>query len=388
MITETDIRDFYDVVISGGGPTGLLLALLLSRKNISCLVVEQRRDITRHSRSIGIHPPSMFVLRKAGLDRAFMNSGVMIKRGHAMTDIRTHLGTVNFHCLPQPFQFVLANPQHSTERILEEAAIEASGVDLLKGATLADFRQYPDSVQTIITTSGQEYPTEARFLVGCDGKHSTVRQKAGIGFTGKAYSNRYVMGDFEDLTGLTPEAYIFTSKDGLVESFPLPGNIRRWVAEKNTETGEASPRMLAELISERIGTMPDVASNSMISNFSAESFLAKHLASGRIILAGDAAHIVSPIGGQGMNLGWLDADSLATGLDAVYNRGASAAIQLRHYNRIRRSRARRAIKRAEFNMMLAHKSRFPEVRNSILQLLLNPPFEQLLARRFTMAGLE
>lgn len=374
-----------DVIISGGGPVGLLLGIFLSQKGVSNLILEKNTGINSHSRSIGIHPPSLHTLQRVGLDEAFTEAGCKIPRGHAMADSCTIIGTLSFDQLPQPYQFVLTMPQNRTEEILEAAAGAEGLTTLIKGDAITDFKDSGDYIE-VTADNGKSY--YAQFLAGCDGKNSTIRKLAGIEFPGEPYPYSYVMGDFADETDFGDDTVVFTGTDGLVESFPLPGGMRRWVLETGNGFADYDAEDLLQLLNRRTGIQPSLTSNTMLSNFGTERFLADTFHQGRVILAGDAAHVVSPIGGQGMNLGWLDAADLADKLEAILKYNEPADKLLQQYARHRRKCAKEAIRRSEFNMMLGHKSRFAGLRNFMLKAMLKTPVKRILARRFTMYGLD
>jgi 2-polyprenyl-6-methoxyphenol hydroxylase-like FAD-dependent oxidoreductase len=202
------------------------------------------------------------------------------------------------------------------------------------------------------------------------------------------------MGDFADGTRLGSDAALFLAPEGIVESFPLPGALRRWVLRINRgETaGTAAPhappdaRWLAERVRERTGIDVDAGSNSMLSSFGVRSRLARRMVTGRTVLIGDAAHEISPIGGQGMNLGWLDAVALAPLVLAAV-RGADTGAQLQRFERDRMTAAVRATRQAEINMALGRPLTGTLLRlrnNAISAAAAVPALNSFVARRFTM----
>lgn len=381
-------EETYDVAIVGGGPVGLLLGIMLSRMGINNVILEKQNGIDSHSRSIGIHPPSLHVLERVGLQDEIINAGVKIRQGLALIDAGNPLGSIRFELLPEPYQFVLAVPQYRTEQILENAIAAETHTTLLKGREVHHIDEHDDFITVSAKDQNNDISFTTRFLVGCDGKDSMTRRNAGIFFQGDIYPNSYVMGDFKDNISFDDDALIFVTNNGLVESFPLPGNKRRWVVETSEDYTDKNARETTQIIKARTGLQPDPDSNSMLSNFGTERYLATTFHRGRFILAGDAAHVLSPIGGQGMNLGWLDCDHLARALEAIIRSGAPVNSTLDQYSRHRRKKAKQAIKRSEFNMLLGHRNRFPGIRNLVVRQLLKAPVNRYMARRFTMAGLQ
>jgi 2-polyprenyl-6-methoxyphenol hydroxylase-like FAD-dependent oxidoreductase len=202
------------------------------------------------------------------------------------------------------------------------------------------------------------------------------------------------MGDFADGTCLGPDAALFLAAAGIVESFPLPGALRRWVVRLDkTDTARITAprsrpdaRWLAERVRERTGIRIDAGSNSMLSSFGVRSRLARRMVAGRTVLVGDAAHEISPIGGQGMNLGWLDAVALAP-LAVAAVQGAEVGAQLQRFECNRRRAAVRATRQAEINMALGRPLCGALLRirnNAIAAAAAVPAVNSFVARRFTM----
>jgi 2-polyprenyl-6-methoxyphenol hydroxylase-like FAD-dependent oxidoreductase len=194
------------------------------------------------------------------------------------------------------------------------------------------------------------------------------------------------MGDFLDTTDDGDAAVLYLETGGIVESFPLPGGLRRWVVRMGSPT-EPTAALVTELIRERTGVRVDPAGNSMLSGFEVRSRLAERFVAGRTVLVGDAAHEISPIGGQGMNLGWLDVGHLAPLIAANLRDGADVGALLHRFNRDRRRAAATARRKAHLNMALGRPLP-PGVlaaRNSALAgLLSRPGVSSGIARAFTM----
>lgn len=372
---------------------GLFMAALLLQNGVRVRVLEQRPAPDRHSRAIGIHPPALDVLERIGVARELVAEGVPIRRGIAVGCGR-RIAEMNFDGVSETFPFVLALPQSRTEAALERRVLALDPGALQRGVRVT--RLFDDGAQVTVTGTSADGPVRysAALVIAADGVRSAVRTLQGTALRSRDYPDRYLMGDFTDDTRLGPDAALFLAPAGIVESFPLPGALRRWVVRLDSAAplragggkAEADARWLAERVRERTGIDVDPGSNSMLSLFGVRSRLARRLVTGRTVLIGDAAHEISPIGGQGMNLGWLDAVALAPLVSAAV-RGAEVGPRLQRFERDRVAAALRAARQAEVNMALGRPLRGPllNLRNSaIAAAAAVPAVNSFVARRFTM----
>jgi len=385
-----------DVLIAGGGPSGLSLATLLATSGLTVRVLEPRQSPGTHSRAIGLHPPALEVLDAAGVGGAAVAAGVRIERGIGLAGSQT-IAAMDFGVLDGPHRYVLSLPQSRTERLLQEGLDAVDPDALLRGVAIESFTPTPDGVRVLITegTRGPGGPAHgprahkvltARYLVGADGVDSTVRRQLGLPFAGRRYGDHYTMGDYPDGTDFGSTAALLLHREGIVESFPLPAGQRRWVAWRPPgETGE-----LAALVLRRTGHRISPAEASMTSDFRCSRRSVQSMAAGRVLLIGDAAHEVSPIGGQGMALGLLDAAALAPLLrDALARPGTRETDErFASFSAARLRAAARAGRQAHLNMMLGRPlARRPDgLRRTMLAgLARNPLVHDAVARRFTMS---
>lgn len=375
----------FDAVVVGGGAVGLFLGCCLAVRGLRFTVVERQSAPTTHSRAIGIHPPALELLSTLGVAERAIERGVLIRRG-VVRGQREVLGELDFTGV-SAYPFVLALPQQDTEALLEARLAELCPAALRRGLRVVELLNGPERATVVCQdAAGALHHLRARYVVGADGCRSLVRRLAGIAYLGGPYRSRYLMGDFEDATSYGAAAVIHVALGGVVESFPLPGGRRRWVVRAETHT-PATPQALAHLIAERTGLHVAAGTCSMLSPFGVGRHLAARFVAGRVALVGDAAHEVSPIGGQGMNLGWLDAAALAGALDRTIRGGDTSRVFLAAYQRRRRRAAWQAARQAEFNMFFGRPSRAPGLRDRALRLLLTRPVRPLLARLFTMRWL-
>lgn len=381
----------------GGGPVGLLLACLLAGGGVDVAVFERRRRRRRHSRSIGVHPPALEVLARAGLAEAFMAGGVRVLRGHAYAG-RRRLGTLSFGSCPPPYRFVLTLPQTETERLLEARLALLTGLGVSRGAEVVALEASSRAVRLRLRDGAE---VEAALAVACDGAASAIRTRLGIPVQHRTWPDRYVMGDFPDTSVLGTDAAVFLTGGGVVESFPLPGGWRRWVAAVPGRHGappagpDAAARWLGRLVEERTGECLEVGRCAMVSAFGVRTVLALQWVAGRVVLAGDAAHALPPFGGQGMNLGWLDAAALASALHEVrggadLERATPAGLQraLAGYQERRSAAARDAARRAAFNLRTGRAEPWLRLRQAAVWAGLRSPLAAAFARSFTMRGLD
>lgn len=372
-----------DVVIVGGGPVGTMLACVLAVGGLDVEVLEQRKAPSLRSRAIGIHPPSLAALAGIGVADALLTRAVRIRAGEVRCDGR-QLGALSFERAAAEYPFVVALPQYETEALLRDRFDQLRPGRYHSGVTVTGLHDRGDAVE-LATTAG---PALARYVVGADGARSRVREQAGISWRELGRRETYLMGDFADADLSNFGAVLYFERGGVVESFPLPGGRRRWVAMTDYLAADADSADLAALIRHRTGVSVGETLGAA-SAFAVQQRLAGSMHAGRAVLVGDAAHQISPIGGQGMNLGWLDAVALRPALQRALLEPGAAASVLGDYDRARRSAARRAALQAGFNMAMgrpAHGVRLA-ARNALVRGLTLPPANGLVARAFTMRWL-
>lgn len=367
-----------DVAIVGAGAAGLLLACLLAQRGTDVVVLERRTEPARTSRAIGIHPPGLAALDAVGVGDAARSEAIRIRSGVALHRGRL-LARLRFDDRP-----ILALPQHRTEALLRARLSSLAPAALETGVEVVALAQSPDAVELTTTGADGAGAVRARWVVGADGIRSTIRQMLGIPMEPRPGSGGYAMADAPDATGAAATALLHLEPDGIVESFPMPGGMRRWVARLAEPQPGMTTATLQRILAERLVEPPQLPAEAPTSAFVARQRLAERFALGRVALVGDAAHEVSPIGGQGMSLGWLDALALDRALAA-----AAGGDPLTDYERARRPAAELAMRRARWNMAMGApvSRRRLAMRLALVRLLAVEPGRSALTAAFTMRGL-
>lgn len=303
-------------MVVGAGPTGLMLALELALHGVKARVIERAVERREGSRATDVHSRTLELLDAHGVVRSLREQGKTVRHFNAFSGGR-RVSRLDFDALDSRYPFTVAVPQRATEAILE-AALAVRGVLVERGVALEALEPGAPSRARLLGPDGPR-ELEARFVVGCDGVGSEVRDAAGIGYPGTTYATRYLVADVAIEWALPPdEVHLFMHPDGFLNVIALPGNQVRVLADRGPEDqSPPSVDRLRELVARRTHLPFRLSDATMVADFRVQCRLASSYRRGDVLLAGDAAHTCSPLLGQGMNLGLHDAVALGWRLAAV-----------------------------------------------------------------------
>lgn len=312
-----------DVLIAGAGPVGLFLANECARRGLRWKLIEERAGQSVNSKALAIFPRTLEIFDMAGVAGPFLEKANRVTQVSVITHGRT-LAHMRFAPEESPYPFVAMVPQNITEHLLLEA-LRAKGGDVEHNTRFVAAVQVNDHVR--VTTDRANLT--AKLVVGCDGAHSSVRKGLGLHMEGGEYHDSFMLADIETNTALPGnELQLCPSEMGPVAIFPMSATRRRVVATVDQTQGDApSLELVRKVLAERAPAGIEALALHWSSYFRIHHRNVAQLRAGRIFLAGDAAHIHSPFGGQGMNTGLHDAWNLAWKFDLFLNgHGAEALL--------------------------------------------------------------
>jgi 2-polyprenyl-6-methoxyphenol hydroxylase-like FAD-dependent oxidoreductase len=305
-----------DVAIVGAGPTGLALAGELALAGVTCAVFERRSDEANLTRAFAVHARTLELLDARGLADELMTKGIKVRSVAPAPGASLDLGI-----LPTRYPMLLIVPQSGTERLLEERAREL-GVPVRRGHEIVGLSQSGDRVQLELDGQDGRQTVTARYVVGADGAHSVVRHLIGVDFVGRQYATHIMLADVR--LGRPPAETLFgtTTPDGLVLFVPFGDGWFRAIAwDRRREQVPLDEPVTVEELRESFrriaGDDFGMGEPRWSTRFLSERRQARTYRKGRVFLAGDAAHVHSPVGGQGMNTGIQDAMNLGWKLGAT-----------------------------------------------------------------------
>ncbi|WP_153074823.1 FAD-dependent oxidoreductase [Paraburkholderia bonniea] len=355
--------DSSSVLVVGAGPAGLAIALSLARARIPVRLIDKRLAPATHSRAIGIQARTLELLEQHRVVEPFLELG---HRAHAVNLYsHTHrLARLDFEPLHTRYPYLLFLDQTVTERLLSEH-LATLGVEIERGVELIEFTHGSAGLSaTLQRADGHRETLRPDYLVAADGAHSTVRHRLGLGFAGKTFEQTFLLADVQGQTEWPDdELHLFASSAGLTGLFPLGAGRYRMIADLPgvpaqetsapgaeasalsmsplaslaSSTSSASPTPLAPdaapsfevcraIVEQRVGFPVHLTQMLWSSYFRVNSRMVEQMRSGRVFLVGDAAHVHSPAGAQGMNTGIQEAFNLGWKLARVLSAGAPDAL--------------------------------------------------------------
>lgn len=332
------------VLVVGAGPTGLTLAIRLRQLGVDCLVIDRLAAPLPWSRALGLHARTLEIFHALDvLDQ-------VRRRSTVQTQVTVHndqeaLLTLDLTTLDAPFPWVLSCPQGDVEQVLEER-LQSLGGRVWRNTELLSLRQEGEQVSARLSTPDGEHELACSLLVGCDGAHSRVRELLGITFDGVTVRDYFLIADLAIHWDLSPRSsHGFLLPEGSLIALPMPDCWRLIINLGSAEADDedAQPELTLAPFQMRLaaalGTCPPLGEPRWLSRFTIHRRLAGRYRQNRVFLAGDACHIQSPLGAQGMNTGIGDAFNLAWKL-ALYLDGRGGGGLLDSYERERRPVAR------------------------------------------------
>jgi 2-polyprenyl-6-methoxyphenol hydroxylase-like FAD-dependent oxidoreductase len=307
-----------DVLVVGAGPSGLALAGALAQRDVSCLIIDQQPAGANTSRACVVHARTLEALEPLGVVPDLLRRGLKVPI-FRIRDRDGVLVTVDFRHLPSPYAYALMLPQCDTEAALLDR-LAALGQSVLRPCSLTTIQSDADGATVTLRGPDSERVVRTRYLVGCDGTHSSVRTAADIPFDGGHYQEHFVLADVHmDWPLAGDEVTLFYSAAGLVVVAPIPGQRFRVVATVQHAPVVPTVSDIQALLDARGPQTCPACVHDIVwgSRFHIQHRVARTFRAGPVLLVGDAAHVHSPAGGQGMNIGIRDAISLGGALARV-----------------------------------------------------------------------
>lgn len=332
------------VLIVGAGPSGLSLAIRLAASGVGFVLVDKLTEPRTTSRAAAIHTRTLRTFEPLGLTDTLIGAGRRVTAAAIWGGDRV-LTRIRFDKLNTAYPFVLALPQNETEAILARR-LESLGGTVARGWTVTALHQDTGGVTaTLEAADGDTATVRARYVAGTDGYHSVTRSAAGIGFKPGTYPRSFVLADVTtDRAFPVDEMDVFLSHEGLMFIVPFKDERIRVIATMEHADPEPDTAAVQAVMDARLPGRLRARIKGMhwSSRFRIHHGVADTYRSGRILLAGDAAHVHSPAGGQGMNIGIQDAVSLGEHLTSVI-RDQAPALYLDNYQAVRRPVAEKVV---------------------------------------------
>jgi 2-polyprenyl-6-methoxyphenol hydroxylase-like FAD-dependent oxidoreductase len=385
MMTNTATN----VLIVGAGPVGLLLANECARRGLDYRIIETRSTQSEHSKALAIFPRTLEIFDMAGAVDPFLQLANRVTSVAVVTHGNT-LARMRFAPEESPYPFVAMVPQDVTERLLVEL-LQRQGGAVEYNTTFVSAVEQDDAVDVVLEKGGQRLNLRASYVVGCDGAHSAVRHLLKLPFEGAQYNDSFILADVESNESLpADELQLCPSELGPVAIFPMSATRRRIVAVIDKTEGDApSLDLVRKVLSDRAPSGFEARALHWSSYFRIHHRQSTRLRVGRMFIAGDAAHIHSPFGGQGMNTGLHDIWNLVWKLDLVLH-GRGNEDLLESYTAERRPVIKQVIETTDFlTKAMGTPSKLAQhLRNAVIPMVSRlAPFQHAFVQRLSELGI-
>jgi 2-polyprenyl-6-methoxyphenol hydroxylase-like FAD-dependent oxidoreductase len=380
-----------DVIIIGAGPTGLALACQLIRYGIDFVIIDAKETTTPHSKAIGVQARTLEIYEQIGLADKLIDLGWKAEGARLIVSGKVR-GEVDFSDIGKgmsAYPYVLIVEQGKHEALIYDH-IKSNGQDVRWQTELQSFSQDDESVTAVIKNSSGETETiEAKFLVGCDGAKSPVRHGLGLKFEGSTFERMFYVADVEiDWEFKNDALMVFLMKNNLLAFFPMVGQ-NRWrivgtfPEEFTKDEGEVLYDEIEEQIKRDAELKLDITNVNWFSTYKVHTRHVNKFSEGRCFLAGDAAHIHTPAGAQGMNTGIQDGYNLAWKL-AMAVRGAGNKAILDSYNEERLENAENLLKTTDrfFNLVASPEPVLSYLRTHVFPYVAGAAFSMDAVKKF------
>src|SRR3982750_3569321 len=336
-----------DVIIVGAGPTGLSLAAQLVRYGVDFQIIEKNEAVTPFSKAIGVHARTLEIYEQMDLAQRAISEGAIAGRGRLLVngEVQAEIDLSNLGEGLSAYPYMLLLEQSKNEKLLYDY-VTSHSCNVMWQTELTAFSQTRTGVTAQVKTSAGNVETiEGKFLVGCDGAKSLVRHNLGLTFSGSTFERIFYVADCQVDWKFSHDAvHICLSRDSLLLLFPLKGENRYRIVgtfpeQYSKEEGDILYEEIEAEIKEHAKLELDIHDVEWFSTYKVHTRHVSSFSLGRSYLAGDAAHIHSPAGAQGMNTGIQDAYNLAWKLAMQLQRGAADSL-LRSYNEERLENAK------------------------------------------------
>ncbi len=379
-----------DVLIVGAGPVGLLLANECARRGLRWRLIEAQAGQSEHSKALAIFPRTMEIFDMAGVVAPFLERANRVTAVVMMAHDRV-LAHMHFAPEATPYSFVAMVPQDVTERLLLEE-LRRKGGDVEYETAFVGADPQNDFVDATLDHKGETRKIRASFVIGCDGAHSKVRQAMKLPLAGGDYQAAYLLADVDtNETFPADEMQICPSEFGPVAIFPMSATRRRIVGAIDQAEGDApSLELVQRVVAQRGPSEMKVTDLRWSAYFRIHHRCAPQLRVGRLFIAGDAAHIHSPFGGQGMNTGLHDAWNLVWKLD-LFLRGRGNERLLDSYSEERLPVIKDVIETTDqMTKILGTPNKFAQaLRDMVIPMVSRlAPFQHAFVQRLSELGIE